>query len=87
MNHLHVHVISVDMISDCMKRREHYNSFKTEFFIELDDFPLAEDDPRRHQGHWPGIPLKCWRCGEVFDKKFKALTQHLLEEFDAWKRE
>ena len=47
MNHLHVHIISPDMSQPTMKHRKHYNSFNTEFFIPLKDFPLAEDDERR----------------------------------------
>jgi aprataxin len=51
MNDLHVHVISRDMFSERMKHRKHYNSFNTPFFIDVAEFPLAADDPRRHPGH------------------------------------
>ncbi|GAD91708.1 conserved hypothetical protein [Paecilomyces variotii No. 5] len=44
MNHLHIHVLSVDRHSECLKHKKHYNSFSTPFFIDIDDFPLAEDD-------------------------------------------
>ena len=46
MAHLHVHVLSRDMHSDKMRHRKHYNSFTTPFFVRLDEFPLAKDDPR-----------------------------------------
>lgn len=87
MNHLHVHVLSRDMHSDKMKHRKHYLSFTTEFFVPLDDFPLAEDDGRRHQGHWPERPILCFRCGRAFGNKFKELKDHLEVEFEEWKKE
>lgn len=87
MNHLHVHVLSRDMHSDRLKVRKHYNSFTTDFFVPLDDFPLAVDDPRRKQGGWHEKPMACWRCGRDFGNKLKELKRHLDEEFDEWKRE
>ncbi|KAF3770727.1 hypothetical protein M406DRAFT_354544 [Cryphonectria parasitica EP155] len=87
MNHLHVHVLSRDMHSERMKHRKHYNSFTTDFFVPLDDFPLAEDDARRRQDKWPERPIVCWRCGKDFGNKFKELKQHLEVEFEQWKRE
>ncbi|KAI1853435.1 hypothetical protein JX265_012726 [Neoarthrinium moseri] len=89
MNDLHVHVISRDMSSECMKHRKHYNSFNTPFLIDVADFPLAKDDPRRHPGHagFMNGDLKCWRCGQNFGNKFKQLKDHLALEFEAWKKE
>lgn len=90
MNHLHVHVLSRDMHSEKLKHRKHYNSFTTDFFVDLDDFPLAEDDWRRQRGahsHWPERPMVCWRCGRDFGNRFKELKAHLEDEFDEWKRE
>lgn len=90
MNHLHIHVLSRDMHSDRLKHRKHYNSFTTDFFVPLDDFPLAEDDWRRQPGaqrHWPERPLVCWRCGRDFGNRFKELKEHLDDEFEEWKRE
>lgn len=87
MNHLHVHVISRDMHSDRLKIRKHYNSFTTDFFVPLADFPLAKDDPRHHQASWHEQPMLCWRCGRDFGNKFKELKKHLEEEFDEWKSE
>ncbi|KAL2408021.1 hypothetical protein ABEF95_003641 [Exophiala dermatitidis] len=90
MAHLHVHIISRDMHSDRMKHQKHYNSFNTDFFIPLDDFPLAKDDERR-QTAYQNANLKseyrCWRCGRVFGNKFKLLKEHLEEEFEEWKKE
>jgi aprataxin len=89
MNDLHVHVISRDMSSECMRHRKHYNSFNTPFLIDVADFPLAEDDPRRHPGRagYLDQALVCWRCGQNFGNKFKQLEEHLTQEFGEWKEE
>jgi aprataxin len=89
MSHLHIHIISVDRHSDCLRHRKHYNSFSTPFFVPLDDFPLDRGDDRR----WPDREgylkrdFKCWRCGRIFGKEFKKLKAHLEEEFEEWKTE
>lgn len=89
MSDLHVHVISRDMSSECMRHRKHYNSFNTPFLVDVADFPLAEDDPRRHPGRagYLNSDLVCWRCGRNFGNKFKQLKDHLAEEFEEWKTE
>ncbi|KIX08639.1 uncharacterized protein Z518_03296 [Rhinocladiella mackenziei CBS 650.93] len=90
MNHLHVHIISRDMHSDRLKNQKHYNSFNTDFFIPLEDFPLSSDDVRRSVSYQNGNLKKdcrCWRCGKMFGNKFKQLKDHLEDEFDAWKKE
>lgn len=89
MNHLHIHVLSVDRFSEKMRHRKHYNSFSTPFFVELDAFPLSADDERRHPGRngYLNSNLKCWRCGKDFGAKFTELKGHLAVEFEEWKRE
>ena len=90
MSHLHIHILSTDMHSDCMKHRKHYNSFNTDFFIPLDAFPLAKDDPRwqiPHQNANLKEDFKCWRCGRDFGNKFAKLKEHLEDEFAEWAEE
>lgn len=89
MNHLHVHVLSRDMVSDCLKHRRHYESFNTPFLVGLEHFPLPLDDPRRdpRRSRYLDQDLKCWRCGKNFGNKFKKLKEHLAEEFEEWKRQ
>lgn len=89
MNHLHVHVMSVDRYSDRLKHRKHYNSFSTPFFVDLEDFPLAKHDPRRHPGKEGYLQRNfiCWRCGMDFRNQFGKLKIHLEEEFNEWKRQ
>ncbi|KAK6384505.1 aprataxin-like protein [Exophiala oligosperma] len=81
MHHLHVHIISRDMHSDRLKHQKHYNSFNTDFFIPLEDFPLAENDNGNLKKEY-----KCWRCGKLFGNKFQQLKAHLEEEFLAWRK-
>ena len=89
MNHLHIHVLSVDRRSECVRHRKHYNSFSTPFLIDVEDFPLENDDPRRHPGRegYLDRDLVCWRCGKGFGNGFKKLKEHLEEEFREWKVE
>ena len=78
------------MSRETMKHRKHYNSFNTDFFIPLDDFPLADDDPRKqvaYQNDNLKKEFKCWRCGKVFGNKFKELKEHLVTELKEWKKE
>lgn len=86
MNHLHIHVFSKDMVSEPMRTASHYHSFTTRFLIELDEFPLKANDPRRLSPSGATGSLECWRCGMGFGQIGK-LKQHLEEELDAWKRE
>lgn len=88
MNTLHVHIISCDMHSPALKHKKHYNSFNTNFFISLEDFPLMEGDnlmDAREQENLIKGDMKCWRCGQNFGNKFKQLKDHLEEEYDAWR--
>lgn len=86
MNHLHIHVLSVDRYSDRLKHRKHYNSFATPFLVDIDDFPLAKDDPRRHPDGYLKRDFICWRCSRNFGNKFQQLKDHLEEEYEQWKR-
>ncbi|KAF2762710.1 HIT-like protein [Pseudovirgaria hyperparasitica] len=89
MNHLHVHVLSRDMHSECLKHRKHYNSFNTDFLVSVDAFPLNEDDERKKMQDEKYLrnDLICWRCGRNFKEKFAKLKEHLEDEWMAWKQE
>jgi aprataxin len=86
MSHLHIHVLSKDMVSDPMKKRNHYLSFNTDFLVGLEHFPLAKDDYRRAYKHFPEDML-CWRCGQNFGNKMTKLKEHLDMEKESWIRE
>jgi len=88
MNTLHIHIISCDMYSAALKHKKHYNSFNTNFFISLEDFPLMEEDnlmDAREQENLIKGDMRCWRCGRNFGNKFKQLKDHLQEEYEAWR--
>ncbi|EKG16514.1 hypothetical protein MPH_06290 [Macrophomina phaseolina MS6] len=88
MAHLHIHVLSPDRHSPCLKHRKHYNSFSTPFLVPLDAFPLAEDDIRRRPGEagYLNKDFLCWRCQRNFGKNVQRLKEHLAEEFEQWRR-
>lgn len=87
MNHLHIHVISRDMHSPCVRHKKHYNSFTTPFFVKLEEFPLSDEEAAARRKNWHKGDMICWRCGKNFENKFSALKQHLEKEFDEWKSE
>ena len=89
MNHLHVHILSIDRHSECMRHRKHYNSFSTPFLIDVEKFPLDKQDPLRHPGREKYLErdLVCWRCQRKFGNKFARLKAHLEEEFESWRKE
>jgi aprataxin len=70
-----------------MKHKKHYLSFTTSFLVQVDEFPLEEGSERFRPGGWSSWEMQCWRCKKGFGKKFKALQEHLDEEFEAWVRE
>ncbi|CAH6721876.1 aprataxin-like protein [[Candida] jaroonii] len=44
MNNIHVHVMTKDFASKCMKHKKHYNSFTSRFFVNFVDLnPLGRD--------------------------------------------
>jgi aprataxin len=86
MNHLHVHVLSVDRHSQCLRHRKHYNSFATEFFVRLEEFPISREEMSTRKTMLKD-DMRCWRCGENFGGRFKELKEHLGEEFEVWRRE
>lgn len=61
MRHLHVQVLSRDMHSPALRHRKHYNSFVTPFFVDLADFPLADDDPRHRPGPMGYLRRQLWQ--------------------------
>jgi aprataxin len=75
------------MVGPSLKKKNHYLSFNTPFFVDLADFPLAPDDPRHGGGLMGSKGLVCWRCHRDFGNKFESLKRHLAEEFEEWKKE
>ena len=87
MSHLHVHVLSRDMHSPCVKHRKHFNSFNTPFLVDVGEFPLGDADLRwdTRKEKYLEWDLVCWRCSKNFGNKFAQLKAHLDEEFERWR--
>ncbi|KAF7363389.1 HIT-like protein [Mycena sanguinolenta] len=94
MAHLHLHVLSDDLLSDRMKNKKHYNSFhpKLGFFLHIDEVLSwfdAEDsyyksmvklDTKQYESMLKE-DLSCWRCNASM-KNIPSLNAHLQEEWD-----
>ncbi|XP_041986838.1 aprataxin-like protein [Aricia agestis] len=84
MHLMHMHVISKDMISDCLKTKTHWNSFTTKFFIPYEeilerirnDGAVKRISDETHK-QLLAMPLKCNQC-EFVPKNLPILKQHLL---------
>ncbi|XP_063828233.1 aprataxin [Ostrinia nubilalis] len=84
MQRLHMHVISIDMISPCLKTKIHWNSFTTNFFIPFEDIlnelketgSIKKMSPELHK-NLMATPLQCNQC--TFNpKNLPQLKEHLL---------
>ncbi|XP_061100744.1 aprataxin isoform X2 [Conger conger] len=81
MSHVHLHVISQDFDSPCLKNKKHWNSFTTDYFIESQDvIEMLERDGRVTVK--PGsdqllkLPLRCHVCRSELPT-IPQLKQHL----------
>ncbi|PRP87894.1 putative aprataxin [Planoprotostelium fungivorum] len=53
LNLVHMHVISQDFDSPCIKNKKHWNSFTTPFFVQADQFiEMLERDKKIQVGVW-----------------------------------
>ncbi|TFK54942.1 HIT-like protein [Heliocybe sulcata] len=94
MEHLHLHVISSDLVSPRLKNKKHYNSFhpKLGFFLHLKDVLSWFDSDPSYYAMMSGLKkdqyepllkesLVCWECDKPF-KNIPALKTHLQEKWD-----
>ncbi|CAD5114485.1 DgyrCDS3611 [Dimorphilus gyrociliatus] len=85
MSQLHMHVISQDMISDCMKTKKHYNSFTTDYFVPSETIlKMLKRDGKvdinaKDMKLCLEMNLRCHLCGES-QKNIPTLKKHLLLE-------
>eukprot|EP00927_Polykrikos_kofoidii_P041778 TRINITY_DN35628_c0_g1_i1.p1 TRINITY_DN35628_c0_g1~~TRINITY_DN35628_c0_g1_i1.p1 ORF type:complete len:380 (-),score=41.94 TRINITY_DN35628_c0_g1_i1:11-1150(-) len=86
LRQLHVHVLSRDFNSPCMKNAKHYNSFQAPFLVALDDVvrALQADDNvqtrfalETAEGRLKNQDLLCNRCGQAFGRRFSEFKRHL----------
>lgn len=80
---LHLHVISQDFVSPCLKTKKHWNSFTTEYFISSDrvledirrDGAVNMISPHRAK-ELLNLDLRCHKCG-FRPKNMPDLKRHL----------
>jgi len=83
MNQLHLHIISRDFCSDFMKKKKHWNSFTTRFFIGLDHLIMILEEcgcvklDKTEYEQLLKTTLKCHYCHASFVDMPK-LKAHIL---------
>ncbi|XP_059174998.1 aprataxin-like [Physella acuta] len=83
MSHVHMHVISQDFNSACLKTKKHWNSFTTKYFVDSEDLIKAIETV----GHWQvnqtemndllKQDLKCHVCRQTF-QTIPMLKAHIV---------
>lgn len=84
MQRLHLHVISTDFNSPCLKTKYHWNSFTTRFFLHSQDVCRQlrlngeiEKISRQMSTDYLNTKLKCHKCSTQ-PKNMPDLKKHLL---------
>ncbi|XP_013146768.1 PREDICTED: aprataxin [Papilio polytes] len=84
MQRLHMHIISKDMVSPCLKTKVHWNSFTTALFKpyndvleELKKYGSIKEVANEEYKTLKSAPLKCNQCSYV-PKNIPQLKEHLL---------
>uniref|UniRef100_A0A1I8MHL3 Aprataxin C2HE/C2H2/C2HC zinc finger domain-containing protein n=1 Tax=Musca domestica TaxID=7370 RepID=A0A1I8MHL3_MUSDO len=92
MQRLHLHVISKDFVSDCLKTKKHWNSFNTALFLNYDDLIVQLNENNKVKRldsvtikELSNEDLKCNQCTYVA-KNMPSLKQHLLEHYEKKKK-
>ncbi|XP_057371570.1 aprataxin-like isoform X2 [Daphnia carinata] len=85
MDHLHLHVVSTDFVSTCLKTKKHWNSFNTEHFLDLPELISKLEENGNLVCYYPTDKdielylkkaLKCNQCS-LEAKTMPNLKQHL----------
>jgi len=84
LTRLHLHVISDDLVSPCLKLKKHWNSFTTAFLIPtekvIDGLKSENKEPIHSSEYYKNLlsaPLKCHKCSFT-PKTLPDLKNHLL---------
>lgn len=87
MQRLHLHVISKDFVSDCLKTKKHWASFNTKLFLYYQDaYALIKAGDRIQRLNREIVqqlydsPLECNQCKFVA-KNIPDLKRHLLDHW------
>uniref|UniRef100_A0A673I2K8 Aprataxin n=1 Tax=Sinocyclocheilus rhinocerous TaxID=307959 RepID=A0A673I2K8_9TELE len=81
MSHVHLHVISQDFDSPCLKNKKHWNSFTTDYFVESQDvIAMLEHDGKvtvkEGTSESLKLPLRCHLCRKE-QPTIPKLKEHL----------
>ncbi|KAM8800993.1 aprataxin isoform 2-T2 [Rhynchonycteris naso] len=85
MSHVHLHVISQDFDSPCLKNKKHWNSFNTEYFLESQAVIEMVQDTGRvtvRDGllELLKLPLRCHECQQLLPS-IPQLREHLRKHW------
>ncbi|XP_071072914.1 aprataxin isoform X5 [Dasypus novemcinctus] len=85
MSHVHLHVISQDFDSPCLKNKKHWNSFNTEYFLESQAVieMVKEAGKVTVQDGMPELlklPLRCHECQQLLPS-IPQLKEHLRKHW------
>ncbi|XP_053188408.1 aprataxin [Scomber japonicus] len=85
MSHVHLHVISQDFDSPCLKNKKHWNSFTSDYFIESQDvIQMLETNGKvtvkEGTSELLKLPLRCHMCHKELPT-MPALKEHLKSHF------
>ncbi|XP_021573027.1 aprataxin isoform X2 [Carlito syrichta] len=81
MSHVHLHVISQDFDSPCLKNKKHWNSFNTEYFLESQAVIKMVQETGRvtvrdGASELLKLPLHCHECPQLL-VSIPQLKEHL----------
>ncbi|XP_045178329.2 aprataxin-like [Mercenaria mercenaria] len=82
MSHLHMHVISQDFNSPCLKTKKHWNSFTSEYFVDSEEIiKMLEKDGKVHfdvkdSQSLLNQDLRCHVCKKA-QKNMPTLKDHI----------
>ncbi|PSN39836.1 Aprataxin [Blattella germanica] len=84
MSRLHLHVISDDFRSACLKTKKHWNTFTTDFFVpsskiiaDVEKHGKVIPESKEKLKKYIDTPLKCHKC-EFVPKNMPTLKTHIL---------
>ncbi|KAB1252178.1 Aprataxin [Camelus dromedarius] len=85
MSHVHLHVISQDFDSPCLKNKKHWNSFNTEYFLESQAVIQMLQEAGRvtvrdGMSELLQLPLRCHECQQLLPS-IPQLKEHLRKHW------
>ncbi|XP_032155868.1 aprataxin isoform X1 [Sapajus apella] len=85
MSHVHLHVISQDFDSPCLKNKKHWNSFNTEYFLESQAVIEMVQEAGRvtvrdGMPELLRLPLRCHECQQMLPS-IPQLKEHLRKHW------